>query len=180
MGNCASTNYSRLLGTDIRNSSLAFADPSNPDLIDFMVPYFKPPHYSMYCNELVPALDPIDTINKYTDHTTELFARVNLALAADSPSLKSHGTYIKELRSSILSMPYDDNVGYLYRGVDLSLAELNRMETLRTFYIPSFTSTSLDSDKAYNKNTTMVVKMPYGADTMKNFLTSEVASTGAT
>lgn len=159
MGNTKSSSYTRLLGTDIENSSLAVADG---DMVDFLVTYYKPQHYSKYCNEIVAALDPVTTINQYTEHTTELFAKVNLALAADSPSLATHGEYIKQLRSSILSMPYDDSSGYLFRGVDLSAREIDQMESLKSFFIPSFTSTSLDPNKAYAKDSTLVIKVPYG------------------
>lgn len=87
---------------------------------------------------------------------------MNLALAADSPALAKHGEYIKELRSSILSMPYDDSSSYLFRGVDLSPREISQMENLKSFFIPSFTSTSVDPDRAYAKDSTLIIKMPYG------------------
>jgi hypothetical protein len=87
---------------------------------------------------------------------------VNLALASDSPILSQYGEYVKELRSSILSQPFDDNSGCLFRGVDLSPKEVAHMESLQSFFIPSFTSTSVDPDKAYAKNSTLVVKVPYG------------------
>jgi hypothetical protein len=47
-------------------------------------------------------------------------------------------------------------------GVDLSAREVQEMETQRNFFIPSFTSTSLDSQKAYSKSALLVLKLPFG------------------
>ena len=48
--------------------------------------------------------------------------------------------------------------GHFYRGVDLSDRELLQMETLRDFYIPSFTSCSSNPNMAYDKNAKIIVK----------------------
>lgn len=61
MGNGATKNYARLLGTDIANSSLAVSDG---DMVDFLVTYSKPLNYSKYCNKLVAASNPVATINQ--------------------------------------------------------------------------------------------------------------------
>lgn len=52
-------------------------------------------------------------------------------------------------------------VAVFYRGVDLSPREIEHMELLQNFYIPSFTSTSLDREKAYSKPCLLVIKTPY-------------------
>lgn len=68
--------------------------------------------------------------------------------------------YIQELRSSILSQPLlDDHI--LYRGVDLSQREIDEMENLKHFFIPSFTSTSIERDRAYSKSALLIIKTPF-------------------
>jgi hypothetical protein len=126
-----------------------------------MVTDSKQKNYMEFCNGIVCPLNPIETINKYTAHETELYATVNLALASDSIVLQDHGEYIRELRSSVLAMPLLDDA-LLYRGVELSKREVDEMERLKTFFIPSFTSTSVDPNRAYNKTHTLVIKLPYG------------------
>lgn len=131
------------------------------DTYHFLVTASKQPNYLAHCNRVESAIDSVHTINQYTDHTTQYFAKVNLALASDSNKLEEFKDYIPQLRASILSTPLlDDTI--LYRGVDLSDKELAQMERLKTFYIPSFTSTSVDSSRAYKKSVTMVIKIPYG------------------
>jgi len=104
----------------------------------------------------------VSTINKYTDHTTELYAKVNLALASDSVRLTEHGEFVAELRASILAKPLlNEDYGLLFRGVDLSTVEVEQMERLSSFFIPSFTSTSVDPEKAYRKSHNLVIKVPY-------------------
>lgn len=130
------------------------------EIVEFLVTHKKGPNYVEHCSGLVAATDPVATINKYTDHTTQLFAHVNLSLAADSPAIKLHADYIRDLRSAILSQPLlDDTI--LYRGVDLSKTEIDEMEALRHFFIPSFSSTSIDREKAYSKSTLMIIKTPF-------------------
>ena len=113
-----------------------------------------------YCNSLKYVENPVEIINQYTEHTSELYKKINFALAADSEVLRSQGEYITNLRNSILSQPlYDDCL--LYRGVSLSKTEIAKMEELQQFFIPSFTSTSVDSTKAYQNSSLMVIKLPY-------------------
>jgi hypothetical protein len=148
-----------ILGDEaLKHSSLAFN--AGGDVVEFLVTDQKQKHYLEHCNELVEAKDPVATINRYTDHTTEYFAQINLSLAADSPVIANHASYIKDLRSSILSQPLLENE-ILYRGVDLSQREIAEMESLHNFFIPSFTSTSLDRDKAYSKPALLVIKVPF-------------------
>src|SRR3990167_1542040 len=131
------------------------------DIVHFLVTNKKESNYKQFADHVVFCDNAEEVINKYTDHPTELFLKVNIALASDSAALKTHGEYIAQLKSSILTQPLFDDC-LLYRGVDLSKEELTHMETLGTFFIPSFTSTSIHSDKIYDKNTTMVIKIPYG------------------
>lgn len=155
---CASVRFTKMLGVSSKGS-LAVEDDSGT--VHFMATQDKQANYLQYAfDPTVHVSNPEATIRLYTDHTTDYFAKVNLSLAADSPSLKEHGTYIKELRSSIGRcssgiLPYEK----LYRGVDLSEKELDRMEGLGSFYIPSFTSTSVERDKAYNKNSAFVIRL---------------------
>ena len=113
-----------------------------------------------YCSNIVPSLNPTSIINEYTNHTTEHYARVNLSLAADSNGLHKYSEYIPQLKSAIMSKPLLDD-GYVYRGVELSDEEIEHMERLGSFFIPSFTSTSIDPSKAYERSSTMVIKLPY-------------------
>eukprot|EP01127_Copromyxa_protea_P016211 TRINITY_DN4781_c0_g1_i2.p1 TRINITY_DN4781_c0_g1~~TRINITY_DN4781_c0_g1_i2.p1 ORF type:complete len:117 (+),score=22.70 TRINITY_DN4781_c0_g1_i2:110-460(+) len=109
--NIKSSEFQHILSNDaLKGSSLA-ADGGD-DMIDFLVTNTKQKHYLAHCDEVVEAKDPFGTINKYTDHTTKVFAHVNLSLAADSPVIKDHAQFIKELSSSILSQPLLDD-GYL-------------------------------------------------------------------
>ena len=163
MGNCqAKSTFFRLLGEDALegnvNSLFRF---DNSGLIDFLVTKLKQKNFLNYCDSFpLDNFDPQLIINQYTDHTTELYAKVNLSLASDAKTLQSFGEYIKQLRASILSQPLFDN-DLLYRGVDMSDLELNELEKLQSFYIPSFTSTSVDCNKAYSKSCMMILKLPY-------------------
>ena len=47
--------------------------------------------------------------------------------------------------------------GPLYRGVDLSEKELQEMESLGTFFLPSFTSTSKDREKAFGTKSHVLI-----------------------
>jgi hypothetical protein len=141
----------------LQQSSLAHNAGDN--VVEFLVTSQKQPNYLQHCNDVTEATDPVATINKYTDHTTQYFSHINLSLAADSPVISTHAPYIRDLRSSILSQPLLDS-DILYRGVDLSKREMDEMEGLKTFFIPSFTSTSIDKDKAYSKPALLVIKTP--------------------
>jgi len=130
------------------------------DTVHFLVTQSKGKNYLEHCNKIRFPEDPIATLLQYTEHTNELYAKINLSLASDSTALNEHGTYIAELRSSVLAMPLlDDSV--LYRGVDLSDIEIREMERLGRFFIPSFTSTSTDPDKVYEKDSVLRIKTAY-------------------
>ena len=150
--------FERLLGDKgLHGTSLI---EKQDDTIHFLVTDEKQPNYHKYCNRIEPALNPIATINEYTNHPTEHYAKVNLALASDSSTLEKYSNYIPQLKSSILAKPLFDD-GIVYRGVELSSKEIEQMERLKSFFIPSFTSTSIDSQKAYQKSSMMVIKLPY-------------------
>eukprot|EP01126_Amoeba_proteus_P012828 TRINITY_DN15324_c0_g1_i1.p1 TRINITY_DN15324_c0_g1~~TRINITY_DN15324_c0_g1_i1.p1 ORF type:complete len:221 (-),score=41.47 TRINITY_DN15324_c0_g1_i1:319-981(-) len=158
---CCSSDVVRFLGKDaLRGASLVKDDTA--DMIDFLVTHSKQPNYRQYCDEILLPQDSVSTIRMYTEHETRLYAQVNLALAADSPVLKDHGQYIKQLRASVLAHPLLENSDIsFYRGVDLSKTEIEEMEKLKNFFIPSFTSTSLDRDKVYDKKALLVIKIPF-------------------
>jgi hypothetical protein len=152
--------FDHILGdTALKGSTLAQVVANN-ETVEFLVTTRKQPNYYEHCNALALAPDPVSTIKQYTDHTNQLYLDINLALAADSPYLKTKGEYIRELRSSILSQPLLDDC-ILYRGVDLSNREVTEMETLQRFFIPSFTSTSVDKNKAYAKTALLIIKTPF-------------------
>lgn len=138
-------------------SSTLVADGDN---FHFLVTSNKGENYLNYCNEVVLPLDPYSTIRKYTEHKSDLYGQVNLSLAADSPALSGHGEYIKQLRASVISQPLLEDCAF-YRGCDLSQQEIDQMERLKRFFIPSFTSTSIDRSKAYSKNSLFVIHAPY-------------------
>ena len=148
-----------LLGGDgLVGSSLAV---SEGDEVSFLVTDSKQKNYRHFCDRVEPCKDPISILNEYTNHTTKHYAKVNLCLASDSDGLSQYATYIPQLRSAIFKQPLLDD-GLLYRGVDLSDTEVAQMEQLNCFFIPSFTSTSVDPSKAYAKSATMVIKVPFG------------------
>ena len=160
MFKCINKEAKKLLGKGaFDGSSLSSKDG---DTYHFLVTDSKQPNYLKHCNRVESAIDAISTINKYTDHTTQHFAKINLALASDSNKLEEYKDYVPQLRAAILSQPLLEDC-ILYRGVDLSDIEMAEMERLKTFYIPSFTSTSVDPTRAYKKLTTMVIKVPYGS-----------------
>eukprot|EP01126_Amoeba_proteus_P015361 TRINITY_DN1690_c0_g1_i10.p1 TRINITY_DN1690_c0_g1~~TRINITY_DN1690_c0_g1_i10.p1 ORF type:complete len:226 (-),score=30.19 TRINITY_DN1690_c0_g1_i10:82-759(-) len=157
--NCCKADYATILGRNaLKGASLV--KNTDADVIDFLVTPKKQPNYIHYCDDVVLPEDVVSVICKYTEHQTQLYAKVNLALAADSPVLSEYGEYIKQLRSSVLSQPLMDD-SLLYRGVDMSRTEIEEMEKLKNFFIPSFTSTSLDRDKAYNKSALLVINTPF-------------------
>uniref|UniRef100_A0A7S4IPC5 ADP ribosyltransferase domain-containing protein n=1 Tax=Vannella robusta TaxID=1487602 RepID=A0A7S4IPC5_9EUKA len=148
----------RLLGEDaLSGSSLTSREG---ETVHFLVTEKKMENFVRHCNRIESVLDPVKTINEYTDHTTEHYARINLALAADTDGLAKFSDYIPQLRAAIYSKPLFDD-GRVYRGVDLSPLEVSEMERLQRFFIPSFTSTSIDSKRAYKKDTMMVINLPY-------------------
>jgi len=145
------------IGDDLSKAILAVTEGST---IHFLVTSTKGPNYSLYCDEVVLPNDPVSTIKTYTEHTNDLYSKVNIALASDSPKLEEHGGFIKQLRASVLAKPLlDDTV--LFRGVELSGIEIEQMEKLKRFFIPSFTSTSVDPKKAYEKNSVLNVRTEY-------------------
>jgi len=133
------------------------------DRVDFMVTKRKQPNYLAYCKDpyQIAPMDPSSIVRRYTEHKSDLFAKVNLGLAVDSPSLSKTGSYIKQLHSSVLALPRLEH-GPLYRGCDFSAAEVCEMERLKSFFIPSFTSCSCDRDKAYSRNTLLCIQLNYG------------------
>ena len=157
--------FERLLGKGALNGgSLGRLNSKNSNSIDFLVTQIKQQNYQKYCEKQTSFDDnynPHDIINQYTEHTTELYAKVNLSLASDAKTLQTYGDYVQQLRNSVLSQPLYDNNCLLYRGVDLSDTELNEMQNLNCFYIPSFTSTSVDNQMAYSKSALMIIKLPY-------------------
>jgi hypothetical protein len=135
----------------------SLAVETSDDVIHFLVTATHSPNYRAYCHgQAILPDSPVSVIRQYTEHTTQKYAQVNLSLASDSVALRDHGKYIKELRASVLGMPLLDDCP-LFRGVELSQMEIDQMEKLRRFFIPSFTSTSVDSKKAYDKNATLVI-----------------------
>lgn len=138
-------------------SSTLVADGDN---FHFLVSACKGENYLNFCNEVVMPFDPASSIRKYTEHKSDLYGQVNLSLASDSPALSAHGEYIKQLRASVISQPLHEDCTF-YRGCDLSQQEIDQMESLKQFFIPSFTSTSIDRSKAYAKNSLFVITAPY-------------------
>lgn len=154
------TNYFEMLGKDgMKGSSLASIEG---DTVHFMVTNKKQPNYKKYCENFKIVEDPVSTINLYTDHTTKYFAKVNLSLASDSDTIETYGDYISQLKGSICSTPLYD-AGIVFRGVNLSTRELAEMEKLKNFFIPSFTSCSVEQNLAYAKSAMMCINLPYGS-----------------
>eukprot|EP01098_Paradermamoeba_levis_P008241 TRINITY_DN3418_c0_g1_i3.p1 TRINITY_DN3418_c0_g1~~TRINITY_DN3418_c0_g1_i3.p1 ORF type:complete len:170 (-),score=29.12 TRINITY_DN3418_c0_g1_i3:49-558(-) len=110
---------------------------------------------------MVLAEDPTGTLRKYTEHTSDLYSQVNFSLASDSSALEKYADYIKELRATVLATPLLENPGVFFRGVDLSALERNQMEKLGKFFIPSFTSTSIDPSKCYSKSATLHIRTSF-------------------
>jgi hypothetical protein len=128
--------------------------------IHFMVTPKKETNYLAYCDAVVAVADPVATINRYTEHTNGIYKEVNLSLAADSPALQDHGAFISDLRSSILQKPLLENCT-LFRGVQLSDREIEQMEAQKHFFIPSFTSTSVNFDMAYEQSSLLAINTSY-------------------
>lgn len=85
--------FEHIIGDEALKCS-SLAHNTGDDTVEFLVTSEKQRNYVEYCDGLIPALDPVQCINKYTDHTTQLFAHVNLSLAADSPAIKDHARYV--------------------------------------------------------------------------------------
>lgn len=128
--------------------------------IHFLVTQSKGKNYLTYSNQVVFPADPVGVLKQYTEHTSDVYSRVNLSLAADSMTLHEHGYFVNELRAAVIATPLLDN-GTLFRGVDLSDIEIDQMEKLGRFFIPSFTSTSVEPDKAYTKRSMLHIKTSY-------------------
>jgi len=159
-----SEHFFEIMGRDaLSDSSLAFKGTG--ETIDFMVTSQKQKHYLELCSSVILPTNPTTTINQYTDHTTQLYAKVNLALASDSHVIKNFSSYINELKASVISQPLLDDC-VVYRGCNLSKREIDEMEKLGSFFIPSFTSTSIDRNKAYSKSALLVIKYPYSCKYM--------------
>eukprot|EP01124_Arcella_intermedia_P027256 TRINITY_DN5291_c0_g1_i1.p1 TRINITY_DN5291_c0_g1~~TRINITY_DN5291_c0_g1_i1.p1 ORF type:complete len:248 (+),score=49.45 TRINITY_DN5291_c0_g1_i1:41-784(+) len=139
------------------NTTFALKDSGS---YHFLVTQQRGPFYQQHCAGVVAPEDPIRFLRQYAEHTTELYAQVNLSLASDSAVLEQHGPYIQNLRAAVLQRPLLDDAP-LYRGVNLSRIETDEMERLQHFFIPSFTSTSVERGKVYEKNSVLVIKTPY-------------------
>jgi len=157
MGSAASTPGLKATLGDLKTASLAVDDG---ETVHFLVTASKGTNYKKLVDEVVFADDPVATVRTYTEHTNSLYSKINLCLASDSASLSQHAAFIKQLRASVLELPLLDDCT-LFRGVDLSPMEITEMEKLKRFFIPSFTSTSVDSSKAYDKSALFHIKTPY-------------------
>ena len=147
-----------LLGDDaLRGSSFSVEEG---DTVHFLVTGRKGTNYQRFCDKIVPSENSTAVIRQYTEHTTEHYAKVNLALAADTDGLQKYGDYVEHLRAAIALRPLLDD-GPVFRGVDLSEKEIHEMEKLQNFFIPSFTSTSVKRGQAYNKPAMMIITLPY-------------------
>jgi len=154
MGNSTSE-FTKTLGVDLKGSCLAVEDKG---IVNYLVTRRRESNYLKYCADIeVPSFDCAETIRKYTDHETKLYLKTNLSLASDSPTLAEHGLFANQLRQSILRHPFLEQ-GPLYRGVELGDLELQKMEELKDFFIPSFTSTSVNRSQAYSKNAMLVIR----------------------
>lgn len=90
-----------------------------------------------------------DCVLKYTSGSDWYCSEVNFALASDSSSLKTYGSYIKQLKYCICKSP--GYAGTVYRGVQMSTTEIAAYESQNMFFMPSFTSTSKTTP--FDKNT---------------------------
>jgi len=96
-------------------------------------------------------------IKKYTEDITWFCSIVNFALATDSPALYEMGEYVRDLQYCIYSLGKITD-GVAYRGVNLTETELMHYEREQgPFYIPSFTSASLNSEMAFKKNSRLII-----------------------
>eukprot|EP01123_Difflugia_compressa_P011262 TRINITY_DN4440_c0_g1_i1.p1 TRINITY_DN4440_c0_g1~~TRINITY_DN4440_c0_g1_i1.p1 ORF type:complete len:217 (-),score=36.27 TRINITY_DN4440_c0_g1_i1:72-722(-) len=150
----------RTLSNIFKNSKTTNLAVNDGETVHFLVCNTKGNNYLSHCNEVVTPTDPVSVIQQYTDHTNNRYAEVNLNLASDASNIDQHANFIKQLRASILTMPLLEDSPF-FRGVELSKLEIDQMEKLQRFFIPSFTSTSIDKDKAYDKNSMLIIKTGY-------------------
>eukprot|EP01006_Ploeotia_vitrea_P019644 TRINITY_DN5185_c0_g1_i1.p1 TRINITY_DN5185_c0_g1~~TRINITY_DN5185_c0_g1_i1.p1 ORF type:complete len:235 (-),score=11.99 TRINITY_DN5185_c0_g1_i1:93-797(-) len=161
MSGCAFVSIVYKLGIKAEDESMAKMMPSG--MFDFYPPQSKRPNYLQYCTpealntEEVPT-DLLPIFHKYTEHTTQHCTKVNLCLACDSPQLSEHGLFVRQLNHAIVNSPLDICADAVYRGVLLSPTEIAKMEEHKHFFIPSFTSTSVDRSKCYSKEHLLVIK----------------------
>ena len=98
---------------DIKLSDAALARQTG-DMVHFLVTQRKQPFYRKHCEGVLaqPLSLPemVGVVQEYTNHVTQLCSRVNMALAADSPSLAEVGEYIRKLRSSVMALPLVEEV----------------------------------------------------------------------
>ncbi|CAM4865394.1 unnamed protein product [Rotaria socialis] len=99
----------------------------------------------------------VDCVREYTSGPGWYCTDINMALATDSPKLADYGKYIKQLKYSIGMSPMHFS-GIVFRGVDLSAAEITAYEKAGLFFIPSFTSTS-KSKPFSGKNTVLHIEI---------------------
>lgn len=100
--------------------------------------------------------EPVQVVRRYTSEKGGFCYKLNLGLATDNANiLTEHALYVRQLKYCIGKHGFQPST--LYRGVELTVHEIRRIEELGTFYIPGFTSTSDDPSKAFNKNTKLVI-----------------------
>ncbi|UJR18468.1 hypothetical protein I4U23_005374 [Adineta vaga] len=147
------------VSTQFPNPQTVPKSMKNMSISDQVVNFYpvkkKGPNYLQYCigclsDEEKPS-SIRDCIWQYTSGSNWYCTEVNMALASDSPKLKSYGSYIKQLKYSI-GMSQMRFAGTVFRGADMSPSEIQAYETQNIFFIPSFTSTS-KSMPFKNKNT---------------------------
>lgn len=108
-----------------------------------------------------------DIMNKYSSHETSYCSKLNLLLAADSPTLSEHGELffffikkvimfrdIRKLKTGInqLSARHPVKVKQCFRGIECSEQEFESYVLGEQLHIPSFMSTSIDKNKSYKNN----------------------------
>ncbi|CAF2080998.1 unnamed protein product [Rotaria magnacalcarata] len=135
----AVTEYSRrhLHATNINPSDV---------VANFFPVIHKGPNYLRYCSGMLSEREKPASIREcvleYTSGADWFCSTINMALGSDSRTLKTYGSYIKQLKYSIAKSPIYFS-GSVLRGMNLSQSEVHKYESMRQpFYIPSFTSTS--------------------------------------
>lgn len=109
----------------------------------------------------------IEFCRAYTGGPNWFCSKLNIGLAWDhKASIIRHSECINGLRSAIeyfgrIHKAVEEYNGpkftRVFRGVDLTDEEFNEMKKVGHFYIPSFTSTSIDPSMAFDKNTTLEI-----------------------
>ncbi|CAF3799527.1 unnamed protein product, partial [Rotaria sp. Silwood1] len=129
----------KLLPKSMKNMSIS------DQVVNFYPVHKKGPNYLKYCTGWLSDEEKPrsmrDCIWQYTSGPNWYCTEVNMALASDSPKLKSYGPYIRQLKYSI-GMSQMKFLGVVFRGADMSPSEIQAYETKNIFFIPSFTSTS--------------------------------------